>query len=98
MRTARLGKPLCALALTASNRAGEAKAERRVNLRKAFQVAPENRSHLAGRRVLLVDDVMTTGATVSACAAKLIKAWARQVEVLTYAHALREGQGSMTRM
>jgi len=42
--------------------------------------------------------VMTTGATVSACAAKLIKAGARQVEVLTYAHALREGQGRMTRV
>jgi predicted amidophosphoribosyltransferase len=69
---------------------------RQKNVAGAFRVArPEQ---IRGRTVVLVDDVMTTGATVSACAAKLIKAGARQVEVLTYAHALREGQGSMTRV
>ena len=69
---------------------------RQKNVAGAFRVArPEQ---IRGRTVVMVDDVMTTGATVSACAAKLIKAGARQVEVLTYAHALREGQGSMTRV
>jgi predicted amidophosphoribosyltransferase len=69
---------------------------RQKNVAGAFRVArPEQ---IRGRTVVLVDDVMTTGATVSACAAKLIKAGARQVEVLTYAHALREGQGRMTRV
>jgi ComF family protein len=60
-------------------------AERRVNLRKAFQVAPENRSHLAGRRVLLVDDVMTTGSTASAASLALLEAGAEAVDVLVFA-------------
>jgi ComF family protein len=61
------------------------------NVANAFRVPrPE---HVRGRAVILVDDVMTTGATVSACAAKLSKAGARQVEVLTYARTLREGHG-----
>ena len=46
---------------------------------------------IKGKAVILIDDVMTTGATVSACAAQLRRAGARQVEVLTYARAMREG-------
>jgi ComF family protein len=59
--------------------------ERRKNVAKAFEVAPDGVSHIGGRRVLLVDDVMTTGATAGTCAAVLKKAGAAQVDVLTFA-------------
>jgi ComF family protein len=62
--------------------------ERRKNVAKVFQVMPEGISHIAGRRVLLVDDVLTTGATAGSCAAVLKKAGAAHVDVLTFALVL----------
>ena len=58
-------------------------AERRKNVREAFSVP--DRSEIQGRRVMLVDDVFTTGATVGECARILKKAGAAQVLVLTLA-------------
>ena len=59
-------------------------AERRRNVRGLFQpTAP------APRAVVLVDDVYTSGATVSAAATALRKAGARRVEVVTFARAVR---------
>jgi predicted amidophosphoribosyltransferase len=43
---------------------------------------------VANRRVLLVDDVMTTGATADECARTLLAAGARRVDVLTLARVL----------
>ena len=62
--------------------------ERRKNVAKVFHVAPEGFGHLAGRRILLVDDVLTTGATAGSCAAVLKKAGAAHVDVLTFALVL----------
>ena len=60
-------------------------AVRRRNLKGAFRVAaPED---VAGRRVLLVDDVFTTGATANECARVLARAGAARIEVLTLARA-----------
>ena len=63
--------------------------ERRRNVRGAFQVRRARIPMVAGRRILLVDDVLTTGATVSACARALRKAGAARVDVATLARAVR---------
>jgi predicted amidophosphoribosyltransferase len=68
---------------------GLARAERRENVAGAFAVA----GPLAGERVLVVDDVLTTGATASACAAALAAAGAGPVVVLTVARAGRPWAG-----
>ena len=60
---------------------------RRRNVQGAFAVDPKRR--LEGRRVLLVDDVFTTGATAAACCRALLKAGAGSVDVLTLARVQR---------
>jgi len=55
----------------------------------AFTVAPAWAGRLRGRRVVLVDDVFTTGATLDACARVLVRAGAERVSVLCWARALR---------
>lgn len=56
---------------------------RRRNVEGAFRVRTSRKGLLNGRRVLLVDDVMTTGATSEACAKALKRAGAACVDVLT---------------
>jgi len=69
------------------SQAGLTHAQRRANVSGAFAVRrPEQ---VRGRRVLLVDDVMTTGATAAACAVALKRAGASYVAVLTLARADR---------
>jgi ComF family protein len=60
--------------------------ERRRNVRGAFTVRRPHR--VANRRILLVDDVMTTGATADECARVLLAAGASRVEVFTLARVL----------
>jgi ComF family protein len=62
--------------------------ERRQNVRKAFAVPPALVGEVAGRRIVLVDDVMTTGSTASACCQVLLAAGAEQVDVMTFALVL----------
>jgi len=62
---------------------------RRRNVRGAFQVRPARTSHLNNRRVLLVDDVLTTGATVEAVARCLLRNGAAAVDVLVLSRVVR---------
>lgn len=63
--------------------------QRRRNVRAAFQVASGQAVPLAGQRVVLVDDVMTTGATAEACARALRRAGVAWVGVVTVARVVR---------
>lgn len=62
--------------------------ERQGNVRGAFAVPEPSDVLVRGRRVLVVDDVLTTGATVSAVARTLMRAGAASVDVLTFARVL----------
>ncbi len=64
---------------------------RRRNVEGAFAVARRHAARVADRRVLLVDDVLTTGATAAACARALLRAGARAVDVLALAQVVRGG-------
>jgi len=63
--------------------------ERRRNVRQAFAVHPRWQARLEGKAVLLVDDVLTTGATIDACVRSLVDGGARHVDVLTLARVVR---------
>lgn len=66
-----------------------AKARRR-NVQRAFQVP--NAAKVKGKRVLLLDDVLTTGATADACARALKRAGAKEVHVLALARVVKASQ------
>ena len=62
--------------------------ERRKNVGRAFHVPPDQRPHVHGKTIVLIDDVRTTGATANACATALKTAGAAHVHLLTFALVL----------
>ncbi len=64
---------------------GLSRTQRAANVQGAFRVPPEGRGAVAGRRLILVDDVLTSGATVDGCARALLRAGAANVDVLIFA-------------
>ncbi len=71
---------------------GLTEAQRRQNVTHAFQVPDNRRNAVEGRNVVLVDDVVTTGATLNACARALKAAGAARVDALVLAIVVA-GQG-----
>jgi ComF family protein len=71
---------------------GLTKSERADNVQGAFRVRPEARAEIKGRRLVLVDDVLTSGATIDACARVLLRAGAAAVDVLVFARVV-DGRG-----
>lgn len=64
------------------------KSQRARNVQGAFRVREARRLEVAGRRVLLVDDVLTSGATADACTRALLRAGAASVDLLTLARVV----------
>jgi len=71
---------------------GLSKSERAANVQGAFAVAPDKTADVHGRHIVLIDDVLTSGATADACARALLRAKAKQVDVLVFARVVDTAQ------
>lgn len=69
--------------------------QRRRNVKGAFRLSPGSEAAIRDRHVVLVDDVMTTGATAEACARVLVQAGAAEVSVLCLARVVPAGGASI---
>jgi ComF family protein len=72
---------------------GLSRHQRATNVQGAFKVPPERRHEIEGRRIVLVDDVLTSGATSDACARALLRAKAAQVDLLVFARVVEVAGG-----
>jgi ComF family protein len=64
------------------------KNQRADNVQGAFKVLPAQKADVKGRRLILIDDVLTSGATVDTCARALLRAGATHVDVLVFARVV----------
>ena len=64
--------------------------QRRQEVAGAFEIV--DKEAVNGRRVILVDDVLTTGSTANACARVLLRAGASQVDLVCWARVVRPTQ------
>jgi ComF family protein len=99
-QSAQLGKTISsesgvALAETALKRVkataqqvGLSQSERATNVQGAFEVPAESKAEVVGRNLVLIDDVLTSGATVDACARSLLRAGAKRVDALVFARVV----------
>src|SRR5580698_8725975 len=74
---------------------GLSQKERAANIQGAFKVPEIGRAAVAGRRLVLVDDVLTSGATAEGCARALLRAGAANVDVLVFARVADPGKTSI---
>jgi len=85
------GVPVAVMALQRTRRTaaqvGLGHEARRANVAQAFSLKPAARKSVRGKNIVLIDDVITTGATANACAEALLEAGASRVDVLAIALA-----------
>src|SRR5579863_763152 len=83
------GVPVAGAALkrvkATAQQVGLSRPERAANIQGAFRVPDESKPAIIGRRLVLIDDVLTSGATVEGCARALLRAGAANVDVLVFA-------------
>jgi ComF family protein len=93
------GVPVAARALKrvkfTPQQVGLSRAQRATNIQGAFRVPPDGKAEVAGRRLVLIDDVLTSGATVEGCTKALLRAGARSVDVLVFARVAEPGRTSI---
>jgi ComF family protein len=64
---------------------GLSRSERAANVQGAFRVPEQGKAAVVGRRLIVLDDVLTSGVTVEGCARALLRAGASNVDVLVFA-------------
>jgi ComF family protein len=64
---------------------GLSRSERAANVQGAFRVPEQGKAAVVGRRLIVLDDVLTSGATVEGCARAVLRAGASNVDVLVFA-------------
>ncbi|MBS0534523.1 MAG: ComF family protein [Proteobacteria bacterium] len=74
---------------------GLSKTDRASNVQGAFRVPDDRKADIKGRRVILVDDVLTSGATVDSCARSLLRAGAARVDVLVFARVVAPARATI---
>jgi ComF family protein len=67
---------------------GLSRTERATNVQGAFRVDPSGKAEVAGRRLIIIDDVLASGATTDACARALLRGGAVQTDVLVFARVV----------
>jgi ComF family protein len=67
---------------------GLSRSQRALNLQGAFRVSDGKAGQIEGRAVVLIDDVMTSGATANAASRALLRSGAKRVDVLVFARAI----------
>lgn len=91
---ARVDRPICPDLLQRIKRTrsldGLGRGEREETLENAIRVHPRRRLRLSGRPILLVDDVMTSGATLAACTRACQDAGSGPVSVVTLARVAKD--------
>ena len=71
-----------------AHQVGLSKAQRAENVQGAFRVPTDAKGEVTDRRIVLIDDVLTSGATSDTCARVLLRAGAKAVDVLVFARVV----------
>src|ERR1700683_1684242 len=80
-----VGAPALKRVKASVQRVGLSRSERAANIQGAFRVPAEGKAAIIGRRLVLIDDALTSGATAEGCARALLRAGAANVDVLVFA-------------